>query len=337
MNFRLIAVITLTVAGSFVQDDPSGPWHSFINVYAPPYQSGSGLEIPFSYLTNVPAPTYIEIYFDSADYHHALVYSRYFERLLNFTSSIALPPFLLETEAAQLTFEAHNADFNISQTLPIYRRETVEVNQFASQGETWARIENISFIDFTGTAGTAAEMVIFKGFLETLSTPTYGRFPLESLSFAIVNPSDQTPTVSDIDLLVGDHSNDFPLLEHTADGQFAVVKAKFVKSGNQYSLGLASDLYINPITFVMAEEPIDGFVPCAGLYFPKDRSQSLQMVSFRIEGSVAMLNRFHFRYDGIHYFERPLIGSCAEAAYCITTDGGGADVGLWKEIIVTDA
>ncbi len=337
MNYGLIAAVTMAMAGTFVPDDPSGPWRSFINVYATPYQDGIELEIPFTYVSNVVEPVYIDIYFDNADYEHALVYSRYFDRLLHFTSSLRLFTFLLEAGSAQLTFEAHNDHFYVSQSLPIYSRQELHITEFEPQGDTWAHIENITFIDYTGTLMTAKETVAFTGFIDEVVTPTYGRFPIESFALTIVNPSGQTPTFSDVNLLIEDHSRQFPLLSRTTDGDYAVLPMRFVKNHEHYRLDFAVDLYIDPITFIISDRLITGFVPCAGLYFPKDRFRTLQTISFRIEGTVSMLNGFHFRYNSQHYFERSMIGNCQDAAYCIMTDTDSLDVGLWKEIIITDA
>ncbi len=337
MNYRLIAAVTMAVAGTFVPDDPSGPWRSFINVYATPYQDGIAIEIPFTYVSNVVEPTYIEIFVDNDDYDHALVYSRYFDRLLHFTSSVRLYPFLLEAGSALLTFEAHNDNFYISQSLPIYSRQELYITEFDPQGNTWAQIENITYIDYTGTLKTAEEMVAFTGFPDQVVTPTYGRFPIESFTLSISNPSDQTLTFSDINLLIEDHSRQFPLLSRTSDGNHAVLPMAFVEEAGHYILDLAADLYIDPVTFIISDRPITGFMPCGGLYFPKDRFHVLQTIIFRIEGTISMLNSFRFRYDSRHYFERSMMGPCQDAAYCIMTDTDSVDVGLWKEIIVADA
>jgi hypothetical protein len=337
MNYGLIAAIMMAILGSFVPDDPSGPWRSFINADARPYGDGNELEIPFTYVSNVVEPTHIEIFFDNDDYHHALIYSRYFDRVLNFASSVVLPTFLLEHDVAQLTFEAYNDDFRINQPLPLFKREVVQISEFETENETSVSVDNITFIDYTGTLGSDAERVTFKGFAAGIATPAYGSFPVETFALTIANPSDQTLIFADVNLLIRDLYHDFPLLEHTSDGSYAIIAMKFAEDGDRYILKLGADLYVDPVTFIVADHPVDGFVPSGRLYFPKDRFQALRTLSFQIEGSITMLNQFRFHYDSVHYFEHALIGTCEQAAYCVTTSTTPVDVGLWKEITVTDA
>jgi|GEM_PF-1465543 len=336
MKLPLSVFVAISMAGIIVDPpDPEPLERLFFNVEGPPYHEAEEYLVNFKYRSPVAESTRFDIFFSSASYKDVLVYSLQVSRALDFAGSLTLPSFLMAGSSAALEFQATGYDFQIIQTLPLYRATRLNIAAFADVAVQSFGLANYCRIDETGTSVCLGEEITFEGYTALLSTDTYLALDLEPLRFRVSQPDGQPIRFFNGYLYIGDPFRALPLFPRTPDNLEAIVPLAIVAEEGGYGIGFTSTFYVEPTTFLTSLWPIGGFVPSAKLYFPKDRFRTLQNLAIQIVFDIAMHNTFAINYETTYFSEQALIGPCLEARYCVTTTTGLTGGGVPEVVTVT--
>lgn len=93
---------------------------------------------------------------------------------------------------------------------------------------------------------------------------------------------------------------------------------------NHYIVKLNQHLYVNPHTLIMSSVPLNGFVETRYFYFPKAYYDICHITNFRLIIAGLTINFYDLRYSFSYETEKPLLGNCSIAQYCIETNIGGS-------------
>ena len=103
---------------------------------------------------------------------------------------------------------------------------------------------------------------------------------------------------------------------------------------NHYMVKLDQKLYVNPYTLIMSSTPLDGFVETRYFYFPKAYYDDCHITDFRLVITGLTINLYDLKYSFSYETDKPLLGNCSIAQYCIETSVG-SDVSFpsYEEVI----
>ena len=115
---------------------------------------------------------------------------------------------------------------------------------------------------------------------------------------------------------IKDYNDVYPNLKHVNDE--VILNMKCVKNGNEISLELDEELYVNKDTLEMSSTLLNKYVKTNKLYIPVNKQQLLEENDSYILIKESGYSCIDIKLPLSYYFNKKIIGLCYDSDYCIS-------------------
>lgn len=201
---------------------------------------------------------------------------------------------------------------------------------FLDDGVYSSPVNDIHIIN--GQVYAKGDVFQFQNFTPYVEDEFYSYFKLNFFSFM----SQNNFTYQEAYLLIKDENLYYRRFPKSLKSNYREIPLKIMQDElESYFFLFKNKLFVDPDTFLMSPNKIDGYLETNYFYFPKERFANEQEIAMMIVVTNCGQNEVTINYEFTYYSHLNFIGDCQNSKYCIQTSTNNNEASSeYEEVIV---